>query len=104
MELALEMGMPFEQLKRVMTERELQAWSRYTHANLMPSRRLELYMAQLTCWVVRMLGNKNANIEDFIIELAVDDQPEKEAVVIDLEAARDAFQFKPKFVRSVKKE
>ena len=47
MDLALEMGMPVETLKCVMTERELGMWRHYASKKLLPARRSELYLAQI---------------------------------------------------------
>jgi len=47
MDLALELGMPAQQLRAVMTERELTDWMVYAAKKLLPTRRIEIYLARI---------------------------------------------------------
>ena len=47
MDLALELGMTVHHLKCVMTERELVMWQHYADKKLLPTRRMEFYLAQV---------------------------------------------------------
>lgn len=104
MELALEFGCSVESLRKTLSERELWQWARYRARYQFPSRRMELYLAQLTAWVVRLgSNNKTASIQDFLIEMEdpIEKQRqqrerERNAEVIDLDELRSAFGFSPR--------
>lgn len=102
MELALEFGCTVESLKRTLSERELWQWARYRAQHQLPSRRLELMIAQLTAWVVRLGSGggagKNANIQDFMLEMQSPfEEPGKAAPEdADVEALRTVFSFAPR--------
>lgn len=93
MDLALEFGMPMEELKRRMTERELGQWARRAQRHWLPARRMEWYLARIALVVAASFGgNKDAAIEDFLLELEPQ-QPSKRA---DADEAREFFGFSPR--------
>ena len=93
MDLALELGQPAELLARTMTEREFQRWQKYARSRLLPTRRLEYYMAQIAQLIaITMGGAKDVGLQDYLIEL----RQEEVAEVVDLEAARKAFGYNPR--------
>lgn len=94
MDLALELGGPSELLARSLTEREFQRWQEFAQNRLLPTRRLEFYLAQIAMLIaVTMGGKKNVRLEDFMFGLpAAQVQQEEE----DLQAAIEYFDFKPK--------
>jgi hypothetical protein len=47
MDLALELGMPAQQLRETMTELELALWVEYARKKFLPTRRIEVYLAQI---------------------------------------------------------
>jgi len=47
MDLALELGMTLHQLKRVLPASELADWYAYARKKLLPTRRIEHYLAQI---------------------------------------------------------
>jgi hypothetical protein len=47
MALALELGQSVATLKSTMTEREFRAWEIYASRKMLPTRRIELYLAQI---------------------------------------------------------
>ena len=102
MELALNLGMPAERLAREMTEREFQDWYRFAREHVLPFRRVELYLAQVSWAVARFMGgNKNAKISDFMIEFGQrEPEPETDGDDDDLDAAKAAFAFAPRKKRS----
>jgi len=95
MELALNFGIPFEQLRQTMTEREFQSWAEYRNRRRMPLERLELYLAQIACWCARTTG-ANGSINDFMIEF-VSAPSLPEGTSKDLAEAVVEFGFSPRF-------
>ena len=70
MDLALEFGIPFEELRERLTERELNEWYRYARKFLLPTQRLGIYLAQLTMWAAKAAPNgigMGMTVEDFIV-------------------------------------
>lgn len=98
MELALYLGGgPAERLAREMSEREFRQWGRYAREHVLPSRRVEIYLAQIAWAVARFLGgNDDATIEDFLIDFGA--KPPDAAP--DVEAAKAAFAFAPRKKKS----
>lgn len=91
MDLALEMGMPYEQLARQMTEREFRAWGEYASRKMLPARRMEWYLAQITRWIAMTMGGaKDAKTSDFMMEFEPVDPYDA------LEEARQALGFPPR--------
>lgn len=96
MDLALEIGLPVQVLAHVMTEREFRAWAAYRSARALPTRRLELYLAQIAQMIASTMGGmKNAKLSDFFIELEPA-LPEAEAEDVDVPALQAAFAYQPR--------
>lgn len=74
MELALALGKTVAQLEQEMPVAEFEQWYLYRHAKLLPLRRIEYYMAQLTLHVsllARMWGGPELNFQDFLFDVKV---------------------------------
>lgn len=83
--------MPVTTLARVMTEREFRGWQRYAERRMLPTRRMEFYLAQIALLIARTMGNKQeATLADFLFD------PDAESSEDDLEAAKEAFDFSPR--------
>jgi hypothetical protein len=68
MDLALELGMTVDALSRSMTERELGRWAKYARQQMLPTRRVERYLAQIAFAVVKTIpGSKAQSLTDFLI-------------------------------------
>lgn len=96
MDLALELGHPAEVLARTMTEREFRRWQVYAGKRLLPTQRVELYLAQIAQMIaITMGGAKNVRITDYLLEMQqpAATLPDDEDVV---EAARKAFGYNPR--------
>jgi hypothetical protein len=91
MDLALEFSMPLASLRKALTERELHAWQAYAMRYQLPTRRLELYLAQIALCVARMAGAQDVMLQDFLF-----DPPAEVAPATQLEAAKEAFAFNPR--------
>lgn len=75
MELALALGKTVTQLEREMPVAEFEQWYLYRHAKLLPLRRMEYYMAQLTLHVSllsRMWGGPEFSFQDFLFDVKVE--------------------------------
>lgn len=97
MELALEIGVPFESLAGQMTEREFLGWQHYARTKMLPTRRMELYLAQIAYWVARTMGGvKDRTVSDYILSATTDEEVDQGD---DLESAVKVFQFDPKYRR-----
>lgn len=69
MDLALHLGMTAGGLKRVMSEREFQQWQGYAARRMLPGRRLELLLAQVSMLIAQTMGGaKNVALRDFMFE------------------------------------
>lgn len=91
MDLALEFGMPAEQLARVMTERELGWWTRRANTQWLPLKRIEWYLARIAQAIaVTMGGARDATTEEFMLDLTAPAPGAGE-----LDDIRDAFGFNP---------
>ena len=100
MDLALELGMPYEELARTMTEREFVHWQVYMGRRMLPTRRLEVYLAQLTFHVARAWGGaQNTKVTDYLLfdHREQDERPMTEDE--QLEEAIQTFNFKPRLHR-----
>jgi hypothetical protein len=96
MDLALELGSTEERLARLMSEREFRRWQKYAAKRLLPTRRLEFYLAQIAQLIaITMGGVKDAKLSDYLIEPAPVAVHE-DAEVVDIAALRKAFGFKPR--------
>lgn len=60
--------MSVAQLRRTMSERELQQWARYRSQRMFPWRRLELQIAMLSLTFARVNGNTGLTIDDFLFD------------------------------------
>lgn len=91
MDLALEFGMPAEQLARVMTEREFGWWMRRANTQWLPLKRMEWYLASITQAIAMTMGGaKDATVDDFMLNL------ESSPIAgDDLDVAKHAFGFNP---------
>ena len=69
MDLALELGQTVATLKATMLEREFRAWEIYASRKMLPTRRIEVYLAQVA---QAMAGGKLA---DYLLDQPVEDQP-----------------------------
>lgn len=97
MDLALELGVPAEGLARVMTDREFRSWHTYAAKRLLPTRRLEFYLAQVAQMIaITMGGAKDAKLSDYLIELVPEAEPVGTAEVVDLDKLREEFKFNPR--------
>lgn len=94
MDLAMNLGMPADRLEREMTHRELRQWARRVRSNPLPSRRVEIYLAQIACTIARVMGGSaEATIADYLIDFG----PEREQTTEpDPEATKAAFGFSPR--------
>jgi hypothetical protein len=65
-----------------MTERELQEWDVYRQRNMLPSRRLELLLAQVSLMIAKTMGGaKDAKLADYLF----DPEPFEGQAVVDEE-------------------
>jgi len=90
MDLALEFGLPVGVLSRLLTERELWEWDRYARKRMLPTRRLELYLAQIAHVAARTAG-ADVSLSDFLF-----DPKPPEPTAVDIEEVRKAFGFNPR--------
>lgn len=97
MELALEMGMPFELLSRVMTERELRRWDQFRLQKAFPTQRVVLQLASIAQHIAGTMGGaKNPKLGDYVIQFedpTLDVEDEAEVIVAE---ARLAFGYNPR--------
>lgn len=92
MNLALALGgCTLDELDERMTESEFNLWSIYSRRFFLPSRRSDLYGAQLALITAKVNGAKDVTIEDFMFDPARELDPAEQ-----LKAAEEAFGFKPK--------
>lgn len=91
MDLALEFGMPVSMLSKVLKERELKQWAAYSRKYILPTRRRDLYLAQVSMILAKVNGAKDVSLEDFMF-----DPPPEIDPVHQLKAAIEAFGFKPR--------
>lgn len=97
MDLALEFGMPAEELARRMSEREFRQWVKRAKSHWLPGARAEFYLAQIARLIaVTMGGVKDSTISDFMLDLEPAGEPEDE-----VEVAREAFGFSPRKRKNV---
>lgn len=62
--------MPVGMMSRCMSEREFRDWQRYAQKKMLPTRRIELYMAQIALVLSRTVGNSHdAQLSDFLFDL-----------------------------------
>lgn len=51
-----------------MTEREFRGWLRFSGKHLLPSRRQELYLAQVAYVIAQTAGTTDMTLKDFILD------------------------------------
>lgn len=90
-DLALELGMSIETLGR-MTEREFVGWQAYAAKRLLPTRRMELYLAQIAAVVARSMGGSTGTVVDFLLQPVDASAPDEDEV----EELRRAVGFNPR--------
>lgn len=76
----------------MLPESEFRDWQRYAARRMLPSRRIELYLAQIAMQVALLHGVQNVDLSDFMfdpIDVDGEDEPTAEE-----EAA--FFDFKPR--------
>lgn len=86
----LALGQPsIAQMAATMTEAEFTSWRLHAAKYALPFRRLELQLAQIAMFIARYIGGaSNDSIRDYLF-----DPPDP---VADVEAARKAFDYKPR--------
>jgi len=85
MDLALALGRTLDELDEMSTV-EFQLWQKYTARRMLPWRRMELYLAQITQHIaVTMGGAKNTRLTDFTFD-----------PIEETEDAAEAFGFNPR--------
>lgn len=79
-----------------MTEREFRGWQQYAARRMLPTRRMEFYLAQIAMLIAKTMGNQQgATLADYLFDPDDDgSDPDDE-----LEAAKDAFEFSPRNVK-----
>lgn len=76
-----------------MPESELRGWQRYAVRRRLPTRRLELYLAQIALVIARTMGNaQEATLADFLF----DPDASSPSSGDELEDLREAFGFSPR--------
>lgn len=77
----------------MLTEREFRGWQQYAARKMLPTRRLEFYLAQIALLIVRTMGNnQEATLGDYLFD--PDDAPGDPDD--ELDAAKEAFDFAPR--------
>lgn len=96
MELALEFGMPVGMMSRVMSEAELEQWARYASRRLLPTKRIEILLAQVSRFIAMTMGGAtDASIADFMIQPRIE-EPEVVVTDEDLAEMKEFFGFSPR--------
>lgn len=86
--------MTVSSLAREMSEAEFYGWQCHAAAHPLPTRRIEIYLAQISMLIAKCMGGaKDAKLADFLL---FDRASEESALPNDEEAAKAAFGFKPK--------
>lgn len=83
------MGIPRHELAKRLPEREFVLYQQYAAKRVLPTRRLELYLAQLCSVIAKVHGNADAEIRDFLLDPIDGDGEETEDVA-------GAFEFNPR--------
>ena len=91
MDLALEFGMPVSKLTGILKESELKRWALYARRYGLPTRRLQVQMAQIALTIARVNGNGDATLQDFLNDPVEPLKPEQ-----NLALAKQAFGFNPR--------
>jgi hypothetical protein len=91
--LSLQLGIPEEELAARLTNRSFERYRHYAARHLLPTRRIQLQLAQLTMWTAMVAGHKDGKVGDFLI--GPTDEEEQEQGEQDLDVMRAEFGFKP---------
>ena len=92
-DLAAELGTPVAVLARTMTENELRDWQAYAARYALPSRRLQLQLAQIAMLIaVTMGGAKDVKLTDYLFDPPPTPKERKKA----LDEAKEFFGFSPR--------
>ena len=95
-DLAFELSLPLAQIGR-MPMRDLRALQTYATRRLLPSRRIEFYLAQLALLIARTMGGATkATLADFMLQMPREELPPHVDEEAHIEAMIEAFQFKPR--------
>jgi hypothetical protein len=87
-------------LSRTMTENELRDWQKYAARYMLPTRRLQLQLAQIAMFIaVCMGGAKNAKLENYLFDPPPTMKERKKV----LQDAIQFFGFKPVATRKRRK-
>lgn len=101
LDLSFELGLPAHLLAQVLPEREYQRYLAYAKTRGLPSRRVELMLAQLTAIVVNAAyRDSKATAEDFLLDPEPDTQPtsakrQQAASAQNIAALKEQFGFSP---------
>jgi hypothetical protein len=87
--LSLELGIPEEELAARLTNRSFRRYQHYAARHMLPTRRIQMQIAQLTMWSALAAG-KEGSISDYLFEPR-DEEPQE----ADPEQARAFFGFNP---------
>lgn len=81
---------------------EFQRYASYHRAVGLPTRRIELMLAQLSAVVAQALGGSSATWSDFVLDESVQDAApaDDDGEPFDVESAQAAFGFRPTLRRS----
>ncbi len=91
LDLSFELGIPEEELSDRLTEQSFRLYQEYAERKLLPTRRLQLQLARIAHVSAQVGGaNQSLNLSDFLFD------PEPWVAEDDLEAAKVAFDFKPR--------
>jgi len=93
MDLALESGWSDEYIG-AMSNTQFLRWQKYAATRMFPSQRLELYLMQVAMIIGKVMGGSKASLQDYVIERKATGDDED-----NLEAAKEAFGFKPRIVK-----
>lgn len=78
------------ELSALMTQAEFGRWLTYASKRALPTRRIELLLAQIAMLIARTMGGvTDTTIKDYLF-----DPPEQ--AVVDLDAARQFFGYRPR--------
>lgn len=84
------MGVAAHELAHRLPERDYWLYHQYALKRSLPSRRMELYLAQISLVLAKVNGNKDSVLSDFLFD------PVEEIVIDDPDDAKDYFGFNPR--------
>jgi len=99
MDLALEVGQAnLGAFARSLPERDFRSWMAYNRRRGLPSRRLELYLAQIALMVMRAAGAENLSLSDFLFDdrASETEEPTTNDGDGELQDVMEALDFKPR--------